>query len=241
MKFKVFIAIAAIAAIAFIGSADISAKKQKNSAADTDPEAYRLERAMGTVLGTALNRSVDQISAMGISVDRRQVISTVLKVLDGKDTGFTLAEADNLIAQYVDSVRAEANKPLTPESQAAFLEQAASEPGAITMPSGLVFQVITEGEGAMPADNDSVRLLYTGSLSDGQVFDTTEEPVVFTIQNLVQGFTEGLKMMKPGGTYVITFPASLGYGDSGIPGAIPGNAALKFRINLLETLPGSNE
>ena len=212
MKFKVFIAIAAIAAIAFIGSADISAKKQKNSAADTDPEAYRLEQAMGTVLGTALNR-----------------------------TGFTLAEADNLIAQYVDSVRAEANKPLTPESQAAFLEQAASEPGAITMPSGLVFQVITEGEGAMPADNDSVRLLYTGSLSDGQVFDTTEEPVVFTIQNLVQGFTEGLKMMKPGGTYVITFPASLGYGESGIPGAIPGNAALKFRINLLETLPGSNE
>ena len=163
MKFKVFIAIAAIAAIAFIGSADISAKKQKNSAADTNPEAYRLERAMGTVLGTALNR---------------QVISTVLKVLDGQDTGFTLAEADNLIAQYVDSVRAEANKPLTPESQAAFLEQAASEPGAITMPSGLVFQVITEGEGAMPADNDSVRLLYTGSLSDGQVFDTTEEPRV---------------------------------------------------------------
>ena len=118
MKFKVFIAIRRIAAIAFIGSADISAKKQKNSAADTDPEAYRLEQAMGTVLGTALNRSVDQISAMGISGRPPGRLSgTVLKVLDGKDTGFTLAEADNLIAQYVDSVRAEANKPLTPESQ----------------------------------------------------------------------------------------------------------------------------
>ena len=135
MKFTGFIAIAAIAAIAFIGSADISAKKQTNTAADTDQGAYRLERAMGTVLGTALNRSVDQINNMGITVDRRQVINTVLKVLDGQDTGFTLAEADNLIAQYVDSVRAEAGKPLTPESQAAFLEQAASEPGAITMPS----------------------------------------------------------------------------------------------------------
>lgn len=239
MKFTRFIAIAAVAAIAFIGSADVSAKKQDAPA--QDPDAYKLERAMGTVLGSALNRSVYQISAMGITVDRQQVINTVLKVLDGQDTGFTLAEADELISQYVDSVRAEANKPLTPESQAAFLEQAASEPGAITMPSGLVFQVVTEGEGAMPTDNDSVRLLYTGSLSDGMVFDSTDEPVVFTVQNLVQGFTEGLKMMKPGGTYVITFPASLGYGESGIPGAIPGNAALKFRINLLETLPGSNE
>lgn len=237
MKIRNFIAIAALAAIAFISSPDALAKKQKPAEPEPDPNAYKLERAMGTVLGYALNRSVDQIEQMGIKVERQQVINTVLQVLDGKQTGFSLNEADALIAQYVDSVRAEANKPLSEESQTAFLAEAAAQPGAITLPSGLVFNIITEGEGAMPGDDDSVRLLYTGSLSSGEVFDSTEEPVTFTVQNLVEGFTEGLKMMKPGGIYEITFPASLGYGPNGIPGAIPGNAALKFRINLLEVLP----
>ncbi|MDE6098672.1 MAG: FKBP-type peptidyl-prolyl cis-trans isomerase [Muribaculaceae bacterium] len=235
MNFRKIIAIAAVAAIAFIGTTDVSAKKQKANAEEAD--GYRLERAMGTVLGTALNRSVEQISSMGIKVDRENVIAAVLKVLDGKDTGFTLPEADALIGEYVDSVRREANKPYDEESQAEFLAKAALEPGATVMPSGLVFRIITEGEGAMPGDNDSVRLLYSGSLSNGGVFDSTDEPVVFTVQNLVLGFSEGLKMMKPGGIYEITFPAALGYGEGGIPGAIPGNAALKFRVELIEVLP----
>lgn len=196
---------------------------------------------MGTVLGNALDRSISQITAMGIPVDRQQVINTVLKVLDGKDTGLTVSEADALISQYIDSVRSEAQKPLSDESQAAFLKEAAAEPGAVVMPSGLVFRIITEGEGPMPGDDNSVRLLYTGSLSNGTVFDSTDEPVVFTVLNLVPGFTEGLKMMKPGGTYVITFPASLGYGADGIPGAIPGNAVLQFRVELLGILPPNHE
>lgn len=218
-----------MAATAFISPCVASAQD-----ADVSP---RLETAMGTVLGNAIDRSINQIASMGIDVDRQQVINTVLKVLEGKDTGLTFGEADALISQYVDSVRAEASKPLSQESQDAFLEQAAAEPGAITLPSGLVFRIITEGEGFMPGDDDSVRLLYTGSLSNGTVFDSTEEPVTFTVQNLVPGFTEGLKMMKPGGSYIITFPASLGYGPDGIPGAIPGNAALQFRVELLGIIP----
>lgn len=227
MKHNRFLAIAAAAAIAFSSLASGSAREQSG----------QLEAAMGTVLGNALTRSIDQIASLGIPVDRNQVITTVLKVLNGKETGFTLAEADALIGQYVDSVRAEANKPLSEESQAAFLEKAAAEPGAMLLPSGLVFKVVTEGEGLMPDDKDSVKLLYSGSLSNGEVFDSTDEPVTFTVRNLVPGFTEGLKMMKPGGKYEITFPAALGYGERGIPGAIPGNAALKFTVTLLEIIP----
>ncbi len=53
---------------------------------------------------------------------------------------------------------------------------------------------------------------------------------------MTPGFSEGLKLMKPGGRYRIVMPASLGYGPDGIPGAIPGNAALDFTVELISIL-----
>lgn len=232
MKYMKLVAVAAIAAIAFIGSEQMRAEQPSM-------DGNELERAMGTVLGDALNSSVNQISRLGVDVNREELVKAVMTVLNGGDTGFTPTQANAYVNQYIDSVQsATAARPLSEESQAAFLEKAAAEPGAMVLPSGLVFRIITEGEGAMPTDDDSVRLLYTGSLSNGEIFDETEEPVVFTVRNLVEGFTEGLKMMKPGGIYEITFPAALGYGQRGVPGAIPANAALQFRIHMLDVIPG---
>ncbi|MDE6557251.1 MAG: FKBP-type peptidyl-prolyl cis-trans isomerase, partial [Duncaniella sp.] len=104
-------------------------------------------------------------------------------------------------------------------------------------PSGLVFQVITEGEGAMPQSGERVKVNYTGRLSDGTVFDQTDAPVTFDVDRLVPGFTEGLKMMRPGGTYRLVIPASLGYGDTGAAGVIPPGAALDFTVELVEVVP----
>ena len=69
------------------------------------------------------------------------------------------------------------------------------------------------------------------------MFDRTDEPVTFDVDRLVPGFSEGLKMMRPGGKYRIVIPASLGYGERGIPGDIPPNAALDFTIELLQVIP----
>ena len=113
------------------------------------------------------------------------------------------------------------------------MRQQASRKGVVTTPSGLLFEVVTEGEGNMPQSADKVTITYAGRLADGTMFDRSEQPVEFDVDRLVPGFTEGLKMMKPGGVYRIYIPASLGYGAEGIPGAIPGNAALVFDIKLL--------
>ena len=99
-------------------------------------------------------------------------------------------------------------------------------------PTGLLFEVITEGEGASPTESDQVRVTYTGRLSDGTVFDSTEKPVQFPVGNLVAGFSEGLKMMKPGGDYRIIIPPQLGYGEKGAAGVIPPGAVLDFTIHL---------
>lgn len=105
------------------------------------------------------------------------------------------------------------------------------------LPSGLVFEVITEGEGTSPTIDNRVRLLYTGRLADGTVFDQTERPVDFPLRGLVPGFSEGLSLMKPGGTYRLFIPPSLGYGEEGAAGTIPPNAAIDFQVQLLEILP----
>ncbi|MDE5647858.1 MAG: FKBP-type peptidyl-prolyl cis-trans isomerase [Muribaculaceae bacterium] len=73
---------------------------------------------------------------------------------------------------------------------------------------------------------------YEGRLSDGTVFDTTETPIAMTVGTLVPGFNQGLMKMRPGGTYRLVIPAEMGYGREGIPGVIPGNAALDFTVTL---------
>ena len=131
---------------------------------------------------------------------------------------------------YVDSVFSSA-------AQQAFVDKAAAAEGAVRTPSGLVFQVIVEGEGVTPVSGDDAVLNYVGSFSDGSVFDRTDEPVTFDVDRLVPGFSEGLKMMRTGGKYRIVIPASLGYGERGVPGDIPPNAALDFTIELLQVVP----
>ena len=77
----------------------------------------------------------------------------------------------------------------------------------MTTPSGLVFEVITEGEGRFSGAADKVNIEYRPSEQQG-VFDKTEEPVSFDLVRLVPGFREGLQMMRPGGEYRIVLPAS---------------------------------
>lgn len=92
----------------------------------------------------------------------------------------------------------------------------------------------------MPTDADKVRVMYTGRLADGTVFDETDRPVEFPLKGLVPGFTEGLKLMKTGGEYRLFIPPQLGYGQRGAAGVIPPGAALDFTVRLLDVIPPAN-
>lgn len=225
---------AVLALAAVIGLQSAPAQTAGADAMAQDTEQQQLSRAMGTVLGTALQRSISQIEQLGVEVDRPLLIQTVLSVIDGQPTGFGLEEADRFVSDYVYRMQQKANQPADSAAQTEFLAQAAAQPNTTVTPTGLVFTTLTPGSGPTLTDTDSARLIYTGRLADGTVFDRSEEPVVFTVTNLVPGFSEALKMMQAGGKYVITFPASIGYGARGIPGAIPGGAALQFDVELLE-------
>ncbi|WP_084362712.1 FKBP-type peptidyl-prolyl cis-trans isomerase [Roseivirga echinicomitans] len=117
-----------------------------------------------------------------------------------------------------------------------FLAENATKPGVQTTASGLQYKVMQEGAGASPKAEDTVTIHYTGKLLDGTIFDSSigGEPLTYPVNQFIAGWIEGLQLMKIGGKVELYIPSNLAYGESGISGAIPPNAALIFEIELLE-------
>jgi FKBP-type peptidyl-prolyl cis-trans isomerases 1 len=111
--------------------------------------------------------------------------------------------------------------------------------GVVTLPSGLQYKIVTSGPvgGKQPDRNDLVRVDYEGSLTNGEVFDSTFGrglPSVMTPSEVIPAWTEALQLMRPGDEWLLYVPPELGYGESGRPPVIPGNAVLVFRLRLLD-------
>lgn len=130
------------------------------------------------------------------------------------------------------------NKPSVEAEQAkqqgvAFLAENASKPGVVMTASGLQYQILQVGQGAMPAATSQVTVNYRGSLIDGTEFDSGEA-VSFPLNRVIPGWTEGLQLMKEGAKYRFFIPADLAYGERGAGGSIPPNAALIFDVELVK-------
>lgn len=109
-------------------------------------------------------------------------------------------------------------------------------PSKIVTDSGLVYQVLQEGEGDPPGPESQVKVHYVGTLPDGTVFDSSRERgefAVFSLNSVIRGWTEGLQLMRPGARYLFEIPPALAYGEAGAGETIPPNATLTFEIELL--------
>jgi len=108
---------------------------------------------------------------------------------------------------------------------------------AKTTASGLVYEILLEGEGRTPKATDRVRVHYTGWLEDGTVFDSSyerNEPAVFPLNRVIAGWTEGVQLLKEGGVGLFSIPGPLAYGANPPPrSGIPPNANLIFQVELL--------
>ena len=117
----------------------------------------------------------------------------------------------------------------------AFLAENKKKPGVVTLPDGLQYKIIKAGSGAKPTKTSSVTVGYTGMLTDGKVFDSTEgkKPVTFNVNQVIPGWTEALQLMSPGAEWEVTIPSSLAYGEKGVGGPIGPNEVLIFKIKLI--------
>lgn len=116
-----------------------------------------------------------------------------------------------------------------------FLAENGLKEGVITTASGLQYEVIKMGKGQKPVASDKVKVHYHGTLIDGTVFDSSVdrgEPIVFGLNQVIKGWTEGVQLMPVGSKFRFYIPQELGYGAQQA-GSIPPYSTLIFEVELL--------
>ena len=108
----------------------------------------------------------------------------------------------------------------------------------VKTPSGLFYELVSEGTGKFATDNDVVNAEFTARLIDDTVFETTEGrgPIPLVLANMVPGVREGLKYVREGGIIKLWVPSELGFGSEETQG-IPADSALLFEFTVHEVAP----
>ena len=147
------------------------------------------------------------------------------------------------VQKEIDKQEAEASVSAAANAKAgqAYLADIAKQPGIVTLPSGLMYKVVSspDPKGAQPAATDTVKANYEGKLVNGHVFDSSyarNEPATFPLPRVVPGWQQAVPLMHKGDTWMLYVPPSLGYGERDM-GEIPPNSVLIFKIQLLDINP----
>jgi FKBP-type peptidyl-prolyl cis-trans isomerase FkpA len=152
-------------------------------------------------------------------------------VIEGLDSEERSAKVQAFLAQR----QAERFKEAR-EMGADFMEDFIKDGGKKT-PSGLAYKVLKAGRGAVPSKKDIMVLRYKASLIDGTVFsesDPKNGPVMMSLDQLYQGWAEGMTLMKAGGKMKFVIPPTLAFGDNGSPPLVPGGATVVLEVELLD-------
>ena len=192
-------------------------------------------------LGLGIGRQLSQMGADDLNV--ADFAQAVKDMIDGKEPQVPAAEAQQIVEDFFhrqeEKQRAEAAekyKEAKSEGEK-YLSENAKKEGVVTLPSGLQYKVLKEGNGKSPKATDKVVCHYEGMLVDGTMFDSSiqrGEPATFPLNGVIAGWTEGLQLMKEGAKYRFFIPYQLGYGERGAGASIPPFAALVFDVELIE-------
>jgi len=177
------------------------------------------------------------------SIDSALVVRGFREALAGSKTAMTEDEMKAALQQLRTEVMS-AQEAKSKEAGAAnrkegesFLAENKSKDGVKTLPDGLQYKVLTEGNGPKPASTDTVTVNYRGTLINGKEFDSSYkrgQPASFPVTGVIKGWTEALQLMPVGSKWQLFIPADLAYGDSPRPGGdiAPGDTLI-FEVELL--------
>ena len=194
-------------------------------------------------LGLGIGRQLSQMGADSLNID--DFAQAIKDILAGKEPAVSDAEAQTLVKDFFEKQEAKQRAAAaekfkdTKEKGEKYLAENAKKEGVVTLPSGLQYQVIKEGNGRKPKATDKVKCHYEGMLIDGTLFDSSiqrGEPATFPLSGVIAGWTEGLQLMQEGAKYRFFIPYQLGYGEHGAGASIPPFAALVFDVELIEVI-----
>jgi len=218
-----------------IGSTDAQKRKKgKKKAKSAAVEAVKpaldsVAYSFGVMIGQ--NFKQDGIK----DLDARSLAKGIRDVLNNNNLQISENEAVNLANQF----RKEQKQKIAMENLEkgkAFLAANAKKDGVVTLPSGLQYKIVKEGNGPIPTAADKVKTHYHGMLIDGTVFDSSVdrgEPITFPVGGVIKGWQEALQLMPVGSKWQVYIPSDLAYGTRGAGEAIKPNATLIFDVELL--------
>lgn len=192
--------------------------------------------AIGLVNGDGFKQSLQDLPGEALNVD--DFLAGFILAMKGKESSYkmTVEDAQSYIQNYFMRIQMQKMAEMRGEGEA-FLAENQNKEGVITTESGLQYKVITEGKGEKPVATDRVKAHYTGTLLDGTKFDSSidrGEPMVFELNRVIPGWTEGLQLMSVGSKYIFWIPSDLAYGERGAGDIIAPNSTLIFEVELLE-------
>jgi FKBP-type peptidyl-prolyl cis-trans isomerase FklB len=184
-------------------------------------------------IGMSMAQNLMQSGLKSINID--SFVKAFTDVMNNASTDMSFNDANIVLQEYFTKQQDEMlNQNL--EIGRAFLEENKKNANIVTLPSGLQYEILTEGTGEKPKATDTVKCHYHGTLIDGTVFDSSVErgqPASFGVNQVIKGWVEALQLMPVGSKWRLFIPSELAYGKQGAGGAIQPNSALVFDVELL--------
>jgi FKBP-type peptidyl-prolyl cis-trans isomerase FklB len=198
---------------------------------DKEKQSY----AMGMNLGLGLHRA-------DMTLDPALLARGLRDAQNGTKTALTEDEMRTAVQQFQSQVRqkmqasAQEQGASNRKAGQGFLEANKTKAGVVTLPDGLQYKILKEGDGPKPTASDTVKCNYIGTLIDGKEFDSSSKhggPASFPVSGVIKGWTEALELMPVGSKWELYIPADLAYGDRGAGQDIGPGETLIFDIELL--------
>ncbi|MCL2440654.1 MAG: FKBP-type peptidyl-prolyl cis-trans isomerase [Treponema sp.] len=234
MKYKLMFVLTVIAVAGLMSCNNSSGSSKKEVNFDKDA-SY----ALGLNIGAGLK---DGLEADGIHPNIDEFIKGMRDGLSGRNPRFDLIQARDVLDLALDTLM-ETRDAEARQKEIEFLAENARKPGIIITPSGLQYEVISQGNGPRPTEDDVVVVHYDGKFIDGKFFDSSHtrgHPSEFKLGWIIQGWAEGLQLMNVGSKFTFYIPSELGYSAEGVQGVIPPYSTLIFDVELLEVKPDTD-
>ena len=157
-------------------------------------------------------------------------------VFEGRMPEINPDEANKILQNFFEGLQKEQGNAAK-EAGNKFLEENKKQDGVITLPSGLQYKILKNGNGPKPKASDTVKCHYEGRLINGAIFDSSirrGEPAEFPVSGVIAGWVEALQLMNTGSKWQLYIPSELAYGSHGAGQSIGPNETLIFDVELLD-------
>ena len=223
-----------------LASVLLAAASVSTFAADSAPalatEQDKISYAIGTDIGGSLKRMEADVNLDKLTAGLRDALAGSKLQLSDEEITASMQAFQTKAREKMMAQRAAATEKAA-KAGVEFLEANKKKEGVVTLPSGLQYKVIKQGDGVKPKATDTVKTHYRGTLVDGKEFDSSYkrgEPAQFPVGGVIKGWTEALQLMPVGSKWQLVIPSDLAYGEQGAGADIPPNSVLVFEIELLE-------